>query len=820
MNKLLNKFGALTLTGTLVLSASPMSVMAMNGTESSANAAGNPTSVNNDLTNNDIHDANKTGKIDIYKYDTTSAEKDGIQFNYSTTDHDDGGTDSTLKKGDKTVTITSTGQKNAAAEEALAEYALKGVEFSYLRVGDVKTLSDVNGDEKNGDIELVYGLDTDLMSILGLKAYNAEHRGEGDYAACLEGGVNYYTSQQINTAMARVLAVNTYKDSYATNETVGGGATSSTEGERIHDTDHTDAGITAKDALEKYMKEHNGQKFADTDENGHTSKDQLPIGLYLIVETAVPENVTDTVNPWFVQLPMTDITGEQWIYDVACYPKNQTGHPTLDKKVRNAYGTPGLNYDSAGPAQYTTGSAGKVDHGNNYSATSEIVTNGDTLSGQTDEAYGQWLTAADKNNDYTYNSTCTASEGDILDYILVTKLPRITSSATYLTSYQLIDSLSKGLTYNGDLKIAIYNNKEAADKNDTSQAIQVWGTAGEKYNFTVKSQETDDGASQIETVVQATGLAEINKNYYDGNHYLVAYYTAKVNSNATAVLGDKGNPNDVTLIWKRTNDEYYNTLEDESIVYTYGLDLTKTFSDNKGNFENVKFVLYNETEDYYVVAQKAQGKDGLYYITGKTTSKETATKFVPNNSDAKGKLVINGLEADTYALTEVQTDKGYSLGKDQVKIVITPSSRTITPAEVKHMTVAEDADIEHPTADQQVVFSNQKTYTLVEEGTTDKNRMVIGELTPATASVNGKSANTEVYSAQSLKEDIVAGVTNTTLKGEIEGSTNADVILSIVNERGFKLPETGGSGLYLITILGVLAVAAGGYTMTRKKKTA
>ena len=60
MNKLLNKFGALTLTGTLVLSASPMSVMAMNGTESSANAAGNPTSVNNDLTNNDIHDANTT----------------------------------------------------------------------------------------------------------------------------------------------------------------------------------------------------------------------------------------------------------------------------------------------------------------------------------------------------------------------------------------------------------------------------------------------------------------------------------------------------------------------------------------------------------------------------------------------------------------------------------------------------------------------------------------------------------------------------------------------------------------------------------------
>lgn len=817
MNKLLNKFGALTLTGTLILSASPISVMAMNGTESSANE-NNPTSVRNDLTNNDIHDASKTGKIDIYKYDTTSAEKDGIQFTYSATDHETGGTDSKLKtKTGEEVTITSTGQKNAAAEEALKEYALKGVEFSYLRVGDVKTLSDVNGDEKNGDIELVYGLDTDLMNILGLKAYDAQHRGEGDYAACLEGEVNYYTSEQINTAMARVLAVNTYKNSYATNEAVGQGSSSSTEGERIHDAQHTDAGITAKDALEKYMKDHNGSKFDDTDENGHTSKDQLPIGLYLIVETAVPENVTDTVNPWFVQLPMTDITGEQWIYDVVCYPKNQTGHPTLDKKVRNAYGTPGLNYDSAGPAQYTQGSNGKIDRGNPYSATSEIVTNGDTLTGQGDEALGQWLTAADKNGDYVYNDTVTASEGDILDYILVTKLPRITSSATYLTDLELIDSLSKGFTYQGDLKIAIYNNKEAAEKNDTTQAIQLWSTAGEKYNFTVKSQETDDGAQQIETVIQRTGLEEINKNYYDGSHYLVAFYTAKVNSNASTVLGDQGNPNDVTLVWKRTNDEYYNTLEDKAIVYSYGIDLTKTFSDNKGDFSKVKFVLYNETEDYYVLASPAANKPGLYYVTGKTTSKTDATAFTPNSD---GKLVVNGIEADTYAMTEIATDKGYSLGKDQIKIVITPTSRPITPANVKHMTVEQDADIEHPTANQTVVFSNQKTYTLVEEGTTDKNNIVLGTVTPATANVNGKAAHTEVYDSQSLKEDIVANVANTTLANDIKNSANADVILSVVNEKGFKLPETGGSGLYLITILGVLAVAAGGYTMTRKKKVA
>ena len=38
----------------------------------------------------------------------------------------------------------------------------------------------------------------------------------------------------------------------------------------------------------------------ETDANGLASKDGLPLGLYLMVETKVPEQVTSTVNPWFL----------------------------------------------------------------------------------------------------------------------------------------------------------------------------------------------------------------------------------------------------------------------------------------------------------------------------------------------------------------------------------------------------------------------------------------------------------------------------------------------------------------------------------------
>ena len=54
-----------------------------------------------------------------------------------------------------------------------------------------------------------------------------------------------------------------------------------------------------------------------------------------MLKQKVPEDVTYTTNPWFVQLPSTDSEGDDWFYDVVCYPKNETGVPTLDKRVRN-----------------------------------------------------------------------------------------------------------------------------------------------------------------------------------------------------------------------------------------------------------------------------------------------------------------------------------------------------------------------------------------------------------------------------------------------------------------------------------------------------
>lgn len=45
----------------------------------------------------------------------------------------------------------------------------------------------------------------------------------------------------------------------------------------------------------------------ETNASGVATARDLDLGLYLIVETSVPEDVTCTTDPFFAQLPFTDV---------------------------------------------------------------------------------------------------------------------------------------------------------------------------------------------------------------------------------------------------------------------------------------------------------------------------------------------------------------------------------------------------------------------------------------------------------------------------------------------------------------------------------
>lgn len=619
-------------------------------------------------TDNDIIDASRTGSLTIHKYDITAAEAADVDVS----------------------DVISTGQKNEDAEKALADYVIKGVEFTYYRVGDVETLS------KNGNVKLIYEVPDALQKIIGLSANDAAHTDNGKI---------YFTSQQINDAMAEALEDNT----------------------------------VTKDKLEEYAK--TGTKMELTDANGVTSKSGLDLGLYLIVETKVPEDVTYTTNPWFVQLPMTDYEGDNWFYDVVCYPKNQTGIPTLDKKVRN-------NPDQA-----------------------NVVT-------AANQTLAEFTGAREE---YVYQDTVTASEGEKLDYELVAKLPHITSTATYLKVFTFTDLLSKGITYGENAVIAFYDSDDSIASTNVnnvndSNAVAVWDKTSGKFTQTYSAK--DDGSHQMVIAMTEAGLEEINKNYTD--KYIVVYYTATVNSNESVVTGDNGNPNDVSLEWRRTSQDYYDVLRDECIVYTFGIDLTKKFSDDKGDATKVQFTLQNKNDNYYV---QATGSNGVYYVTGKAEAKADATKFTPA---ADGKLVINGIEGDDYTLTEVHSDTGYSLLKEPMTISITSAKADITP------TVANITGIQSkPGNDSTANDGNVKGEELANQATV--------QLTSASAQVDGTDAKMNVCPDDGTSENAMVG-------------------MEVLNSKGFLLPQTGGRGLYLITALGVIIVLIGCLTTSKKKE--
>lgn len=218
-------------------------------------------------------DPGKKASLSIYKYDITMASKDGAWDAES---------------------YVSTGLHDDAVIDKLAKYAVQGVEFTYLRVADIAMNNEVVDGQRQ--VGVLYGFDnsdrnTAVLSAIGLTAADAHKT---------EGGVNYFTSDMLNNKLFAALTANA---------------------------------TTVKNALEAAVK-NGGVAMTETDAPGHTAASDMERGLYLVVETRVPENVTSTCNPFFVSLPMTTTDGAAWNYDVTVYPKNQTGNPTLDKTVR------------------------------------------------------------------------------------------------------------------------------------------------------------------------------------------------------------------------------------------------------------------------------------------------------------------------------------------------------------------------------------------------------------------------------------------------------------------------------------------------------
>ncbi|HHU66154.1 isopeptide-forming domain-containing fimbrial protein [Streptococcus sp.] len=219
-----------------------------------------------------------------------------------------------------------------------------------------------------------------------------------------------------------------------------------------------------------------------------------------------------------------------------------------------------------------------------------------------------------------------SADYDINDSVPFQLTATLPSNIDDYTEYylELSDTLSSGLTYNKDAKVYLVNDDEKTDVTSS---------------FTI----ADDGSSfKINNLKSLDGVTSSTK--------VVVEYTATLNSNA--VIGSKGNPNTVKLIYSNNpnytgsgeNSPTGETPEDTVIVFTYKVVVNKV-DQNGDALEGAGFTLYKKDSDGN---WNAVGDE----ITGVTT------------------FTFSGLDDGDYKLSETTTPNGYNT-IDDVEFTVT-----------------------------------------------------------------------------------------------------------------------------------------------------
>lgn len=273
----------------------------------------------------------------------------------------------------------------------------------------------------------------------------------------------------------------------------------------------------------------------------------------------------------------------------------------------------------------------------------------------------------------------------------------------------------------------------------------------------------DDDLYQVAVDGQSFTLTipDINPLDAHGNpaNYVIITYSATLNENAD--IGLNGNENTAYLEFSNdpNGDGLGRTAEDTVIVFTYELDGTKVDGETQEVLQNAQFVLLNgaKTEAAMVVDGKVKEwvKVATEAAADDVQMPETYEGWLELNQQHNGLILtsaeggtfkIAGLDDGTYFLREIQAPNGYNLLEEDVQLVITATT------------------------------------------------------------ANGQDWNSGIAT------DALKGLTITVDNGAAQnGDLDTGIVnVTVENNRGATLPETGGMGTTLFYIIGGLLVVGAG----------
>ncbi len=213
-------------------------------------------------------------------------------------------------------------------------------------------------------------------------------------------------------------------------------------------------------------------------------------------------------------------------------------------------------------------------------------------------------------------------------------------------NYVLHDELSSGLTLkeNPITKNPIHLQ---ADENIKG------GLTDQDYTLTINSTGFD-----------VTFKPEFLKKHEDKDYSIMVTYNAILNEKA--VIGGKGNTNETYLKYGEASESIHST----TTTYTFGIPVLKYTGDVNNPLAGAKFKLYTNptcNDDNTALKFKLNGAKYRYDSTN--------GDYVLTSLENTGHIDIEGLEAGTYYLKEIEAPKGYNLLANAVEIQITQDGK-------------------------------------------------------------------------------------------------------------------------------------------------
>lgn len=347
----------------------------------------------------------------------------------------------------------------------------------------------------------------------------------------------------------------------------------------------------------------------------------------------------------------------------------------------------------------------------------------------------------------TYNDVADWDIGDSVPFKLIGSIPDMSAYDTY--EYIFTDTLSNGLTLQPNT-IKVYIAREKNDEVNNYTPL----TQGVHYTLNTQNIGENGGGSFTISFADLKTAPYVNE---EGRNYVIVTYDATLN--AKAEIGLPGNPNSVDLQFSNNpnGDGLGRTTEDKVIVFTYELDGTKVDGANiDTKLGDAEFVLFNGAHTR--VAHIENGKI-VGWVNLPAGYNQGNYKEIPYEA-------WETLNADTNVIMTSAADGVFGVsGLDDGTVYL--------------------LEIKAPTG-----------YNLME-------RDVRIDIAATTA--NGQNWNGAANTA-------FTALTIAVNQGNAQnGNTDTGVVnVTVTNNQGSTLPETGGMGTTLFYVIGGLLVVSAG----------